>query len=57
MTHNIEPTLFLTNCDVAAASDWRTAVEALRDAYAADVTDAMVPPRSMARGTAAGCVA
>lgn len=53
MTTTLPPTLFLTDSDVAAASDWRAAVEALRDAYAADVTEDMVPPRSMARGD--GC--
>lgn len=46
----LSPTLFLSDHDVAALSDWRAAVAALADAYARPVTDAMVPPRSMARG-------
>jgi ornithine cyclodeaminase/alanine dehydrogenase-like protein (mu-crystallin family) len=44
------PTLFLTDADVAALADWRSAVDALSKAYAGDVKPAMVPPRSMARG-------
>lgn len=46
----IPPTLFLSDDDVAALSDWPAAVAALADAYARPVSDAMVPPRSMARG-------
>lgn len=44
------PTLFLTDADVAALADWRSAVAALSEAYAAQVQAGMVPPRSMARG-------
>jgi alanine dehydrogenase len=44
------PTLFISDADVAALADWRAAVAALADAYAAPVAPAMVPPRSMARG-------
>lgn len=43
-------TLFLSDADVARARDWQATVAALRSAYQADVTDAMVPPRMMARG-------
>ncbi|SFV09271.1 ornithine cyclodeaminase family protein [Pseudoduganella namucuonensis] len=43
-------TLFLSDADVAALSDWPSAVRALAAAYALPVSDAMVPPRSMARG-------
>ncbi len=46
----IPPTLFLSDDDVAVLSDWTAAVAALADAYARPVSDAMVPPRSMARG-------
>lgn len=44
------PTLFLTDADVAALADWRSAVAALSEAYATQVQAGMVPPRSMARG-------
>jgi ornithine cyclodeaminase/alanine dehydrogenase-like protein (mu-crystallin family) len=44
------PTLFLSDADVGALADWRAAVSALAEAYAADVHPAMVPPRAMARG-------
>ena len=44
------PTLFLSDADVGALADWRAAVAALAEAYAADVQPAMVPPRAMARG-------
>jgi ornithine cyclodeaminase/alanine dehydrogenase-like protein (mu-crystallin family) len=43
-------TLFLSDADVAALADWPSAVAVLADAYARPVSDAMVPPRSMARG-------
>lgn len=45
-----DPTLFLSDADVAELADWRAAVAALAEAYAADVQRAMVPPRAMARG-------
>ena len=44
------PTLFLSDADVAALADWPSAVAALAEAYSRPVSDAMVPPRSMARG-------
>ena len=44
------PTLFLTDHDVGELHNWKDAIEALRAAYAAPIDDAMVPPRSMARG-------
>lgn len=44
------PTLFLTDADVGQLTDWRSAFDALRTAYAGSVSAAMVPPRSMARG-------
>lgn len=43
-------TLFITDADVAALADWPSTVSALARAYGSKVTDAMVPPRSMARG-------
>ena len=44
------PTIFLSDADVAALSDWPAAVAALTEAYGRPVAAAMVPPRSMARG-------
>ena len=46
----VPPTLFLSDADVAGLADWPSAIHALRQAYAASVNPAMVPPRSMARG-------
>jgi alanine dehydrogenase len=46
----VSPTLFLTDAEVAQLSDWKEAIHALRNAYAAPVSATMVPPRSMARG-------
>ncbi len=43
-------TLFLSDADVASLADWPSAVAALADAYARPVSNAMVPPRAMARG-------
>lgn len=43
-------TLFLSDADVAGLADWPSAIHALRQAYAGQVSPAMVPPRSMARG-------
>lgn len=48
-TDPTQPTLFLSDADVASLSDWPAAVAALAQAYKSAVTDAMVPPRSMAR--------
>ncbi|CAJ0690925.1 ornithine cyclodeaminase family protein [Ralstonia holmesii] len=46
----LAPTLFLSDADVASLADWPSAVAALARAYAKPTSDAMVPPRSMARG-------
>lgn len=46
----VAPTLFITDAEVAQLADWPAAVSALRHAYSASITPAMVPPRSMARG-------
>lgn len=43
-------TIFLTDTDVRTAFDWAAGARALADAYARPATDAMFPPRSMARG-------
>jgi ornithine cyclodeaminase/alanine dehydrogenase len=43
-------TLFLSDADVARLADWPSAVAALARAYAAPLSSAAVPPRSMARG-------
>lgn len=43
-------TVFISDAEVGALTSWQAAIEALRDAYAGHVTDAMVPPRVMARG-------
>lgn len=48
--HVVAPTLFLSDADVALLADWSAAVAALAQAYASPTSDAMVPPRSMARG-------
>ena len=48
--NNLLPTLFLTDTDVAGLTDWRAAIDALRSAYSSEISPAMVPPRSMARG-------
>lgn len=42
--------IFLSDADLGGLLDWRAAVQALALAYAAPMADAMVPPRSMARG-------
>lgn len=46
----IPTTILLSDADVRTAFDWQAAVEALRLAYAGDVSDAQFPPRTMARG-------
>jgi ornithine cyclodeaminase/alanine dehydrogenase len=46
-----QATLFLSDADVRRAFDWKDAVAALRRAYAAPQSDAMIPPRAMARGS------
>ena len=48
--NTLPPTLFLTDADVGELTDWKSAFDALRTAYAGLVSPAMVPPRSMARG-------
>jgi ornithine cyclodeaminase/alanine dehydrogenase len=44
------PTLFLTDADVGALSDWKASIDTLRRAYGSSIDPASVPPRSMARG-------
>jgi ornithine cyclodeaminase/alanine dehydrogenase len=44
------PTLFLTDDDVSHLSQWKSSVDALRAAYAEPEDEAMLPPRTMARG-------
>jgi len=44
------PTLFLTDADVRALFDWRSAVDALRAAYGSADDAQRYPARSMARG-------
>lgn len=44
------PTLFLTDADVHALLDWREVVQALKQAYSVAIDEAMLPPRSLARG-------
>lgn len=46
----VPPTLFISDAEVAQLTDWPSAVQALRQAYASTIDPAMVPPRSMARG-------
>ena len=46
----VPPTLFISDAEVAQLTDWPSAVQALRQAYASAIDPAMVPPRSMARG-------
>lgn len=43
-------TKFIGDDAVAELADWTSVIAALADAYSAQVTDAMVPPRTMARG-------
>lgn len=49
-TPSTSPTLFLSDADVARLADWPPVVGALAAAYSRPMSDAMVPPRSMARG-------
>lgn len=44
------PTLFLSDADVAELADWPACVMALANAYARACPEALVPPRTMARG-------
>jgi alanine dehydrogenase len=48
-SHSVRPTVLLTDEDVSAVADWKSAIEALRRAYGAKVDPQSVPPRSMAR--------
>jgi alanine dehydrogenase len=48
-SHAVRPTVLLTDEDVSAVADWKSAIEALRRAYGANVDPQSVPPRSMAR--------
>ncbi len=49
-TPGTSPTLFLSDADVASLADWPSVVGALAAAYSCRMSEAMVPPRSMARG-------
>jgi len=49
-TPSTTPTLFLSDADVASLAEWPPVVGALAAAYSRPMSDAMVPPRSMARG-------
>jgi ornithine cyclodeaminase/alanine dehydrogenase len=42
--------IFLSDADLGGLLDWRAAVQSLARAYALPIADAMVPPRSQARG-------
>jgi len=44
------PTLFLGSADVERAFSWGAAVDALKRLYGSVVSEAMFPPRTMARG-------
>ncbi|WP_128643534.1 ornithine cyclodeaminase family protein [Rhodococcus opacus] len=46
-------TTLLSSDDVLAVADWNLIVESLREAYASPASEAMVPPRTMARGEGA----
>ena len=48
-TPGTSPTLFLSDADVASLADWPSVVGALAAAYSCRMSEAMVPPRSMAR--------
>lgn len=43
-------TKFINDDRVAQLADWSSVIDALAAAYSREVTDAMVPPRTMARG-------
>ncbi|WP_027488999.1 ornithine cyclodeaminase family protein [Allorhizobium undicola] len=44
------PTIFLGGDDLAKSFSWPHAIDALRQAYGADFTEGMFPPRAVARG-------
>jgi ornithine cyclodeaminase/alanine dehydrogenase-like protein (mu-crystallin family) len=48
-SHSVRSTVLLTDEDVGAVADWKSAIEALRRAYGTKVDPQSVPPRSMAR--------
>lgn len=50
MNHAHHPTLFINDDHVAQLATWSGAIEALSHAYSQPILDAMVPPRTMARG-------
>ncbi|WP_166171572.1 ornithine cyclodeaminase family protein [Acinetobacter sp. SA01] len=50
MNHAHHPTLFINDDHVAELATWSSAIEALSHAYSQPISDAMVPPRTMARG-------
>jgi alanine dehydrogenase len=44
------PTLFINDDHVAELATWSSAIDALKHAYSQPISEAMVPPRTMARG-------
>ena len=44
------PTIFLSDDDVCALSDWKSAITALENAYSLTIDHHMTPPRAVARG-------
>lgn len=50
MNHAHHPTLFINDDHVAELATWSSAIEALSHAYSQPINNAMVPPRTMARG-------
>lgn len=50
MNHVHHPTLFINDDHVAQLATWSGAIEALSHAYSQPILEAMVPPRTMARG-------
>lgn len=46
-------TTFLSDADVAAACDWQQLIEAIRRSYSAPLSEAALPPRTMARADGA----
>ena len=50
MNQAYHPTLFINDDHVAELATWTSAIAALTHAYQQPISDAMVPPRTMARG-------
>ena len=50
MNHAHHPTLFINDDHVAELATWSSTIEALSHAYSQPISNAMVPPRTMARG-------